>query len=120
MQPQMANAEVRPALSLLCEPRKRDITLAPPTPKRFEMAERNMNAGMQTVTAVIISSLRVRPTKKVSAILYMTSIICPMIEGKASSAIARVTGIVSNSSFSFACDLIVVYALAFLLCNSIG
>ena len=44
-----------------------DIPPAPPTPKRFDMAERNMNAGVQTVTAVIAALLPVRATKNVSA-----------------------------------------------------
>ena len=47
----------------------RAMTLAPPTPKRFEIADRNINAGIHTVTAVIIASLPVRLTNRVSAIL---------------------------------------------------
>ena len=45
------------------------MTLAPPTPNRFEIADRNMNAGMQTVTDVSMASESVMPIKKVSAML---------------------------------------------------
>lgn len=68
-QPQNANAAVFCARSLSPAPSARAITLAPPTPNRFEIADRNMNAGIHTVTAVIIASLPVRPMKKVSAML---------------------------------------------------
>ena len=67
--PHTANAAARPASFSRPNPNKREITLAPPTPNRLEMAERNINAGIQTVTAVIDTSLSVSPTKNVSAIL---------------------------------------------------
>ena len=68
-QPQKANAEVRWARSVRRHPSEREMTLEPPTPKRFEIAERNMKAGVQTVTALTIASLPVRPIKNVSAML---------------------------------------------------
>ena len=100
MQPHSANAAVCLARSGLCLPSAREITLAPPTPNRLEMADRNMKAGMHTVTAVIIASLPVRPIKKVSAMLYTTRMICPITVGSASLKIALGTGQCSNSSFS--------------------
>ena len=51
------------------EPSDRAITLAPPTPNRFDIADRNMNAGMHTVTDVSMASEPVMPMKKVSAML---------------------------------------------------
>ena len=69
MQPQMEKAETCFAFSFRFEPSAREITLAPPTPKRLEIAERNIKAGIQTVTAVIISSLPEKLTNRVSAIL---------------------------------------------------
>jgi thioredoxin-like negative regulator of GroEL len=66
---QKAKAAVCRALSVCPAPRARAITLAPPTPNRFDTADRNMKAGMHTVTAVIIASLPARPMKKVSAML---------------------------------------------------
>ena len=74
------------------------MTLAPPTPKRLEIAERNMKAGMQTVTAVIISSLPEKLTNRVSAMLYMTRITWPAMEGSARESTARRTGASLNNS----------------------
>ena len=68
-QPQKANDEVYFARLSFPMPRERAITLAPPTPNRFDIADRNMKAGMHTVTEVSIASDPVRPMKKVSAML---------------------------------------------------
>ena len=100
-QPQKAKPAVFCARSLSSAPSARAITLAPPTPNRFEIADRNMNAGMHTVTAVIIASLPVRPMKNVSAILYTTRMIWLMTVGTASFTTAFHTGQCANkSSFS--------------------
>ena len=98
--PQRAKDEASFILSSSPPPIERAMTLAPPTPKRLEMAERNINAGIHTVTAVSIAELLVRPTKKVSAILYTTRMIWPITVGNASSNIARVIGLFLKSSSS--------------------
>ena len=81
-------------------PSAREMTLAPPTPNRLEMACRNIKAGIQTVAAVIIASLPVRPIKNVSAMLYKTRMIWPTTVGTASLKIASSTGTSSNNVFS--------------------
>ena len=62
-QPQNANADAIRASSRLPLPSIRETTLAPPIPNRLAIADRNMNAGIQTVTAVIFTSEPVSPTK---------------------------------------------------------
>ena len=64
------------------------------------IAERNIKAGMHTVTAVIMASLPVRPTKKVSAMLYITSIIWPITAGMARESMASAIGASSKRCFS--------------------
>ena len=99
-QPQKAKLAVSLARSTFLLPNARAITLAPPTPKRLAIAERNMKAGMHTVTAVIMASLPVRPTKKVSAMLYITSIIWPITAGMARESMASAIGASSKRCFS--------------------
>ena len=55
---------------------------------------------MHTVTAVIMASLPVRPTKKVSAMLYITSIIWPITAGMARESMASAIGASSKRCFS--------------------
>ena len=97
-QPQKAKAEASEALSGSFLPRAREIAQAPPTPNKLAIADRNINEGIHTVTAVSISSLPVMPMKKVSAMLYMTIIICPNTVGNAKMKIDRNIGIFSNKS----------------------
>jgi hypothetical protein len=99
--PQKAKADVCFTLLISLEPSALETALEPPTPNRFDIAERNMKAGMQTVTAVSMASFPVRPTKNVSAMLYMTRIICPITVGKANLKIAPDTLHFSNNSISF-------------------
>ena len=75
------------------------MALAPPAPKRLAIALSIINAGMHTVTEVIMASLPVRPTKNVSAMLYITSIIWPITAGMASFIMALPTGSSSNNAF---------------------
>ncbi len=83
-QPRRAWAAILPQRARSRRPSAREKAAPPPTPNRLAMASRNMRAGMQTVTAVTLASLSVSPTKKVSAILYRTRMICPTTAGKAS------------------------------------
>ena len=69
MQPQNENDDVAEACLIRLRPRALEISLEPPTPNRFDTADRNINAGMHTVTAVSFASLPVMPIKNVSAIL---------------------------------------------------
>ena len=67
--PQNEKADAAFTRSSSSLPRAREITLAAPTPNRLEMAERNIKAGIHTVTAVSMASFPASPTKKVSAML---------------------------------------------------
>lgn len=63
-QPQREMDELRLAESISALPSNLDTALAPPIPKRFEIAERSMKAGVHMVRAVTLASSPVRLIKK--------------------------------------------------------
>ena len=64
---QNATALIWPAERSSCFPSARDSALAPPTPKRFEIAVSIRNDGYATVTAAVCAGRSNRPMKYVSA-----------------------------------------------------
>ena len=72
--------------------------LAPPTPKRFEIAVSIKKIGAATATAAVCAGSFKSPTKYVSAKLYMSVTIWLMIAGTICFLTAIRTGIFSNNS----------------------
>ena len=66
---QIQKAEARFAFSFSPQPKKRDMMLAPPTPKRLEIAVISVKSGIASVAAATSFGSPSCPMKKVSAML---------------------------------------------------